>query len=167
MTLVRITDNSAKGCAISRPCCFPLFHQIPQGLFANDGKYDIAHDPVRVFERRIGEFEEKILLAAHTLEIVKELTLDFPLGPSADVANGLDQQIDQASAGLHELLRKGTSWFFSLKGSAGQNFGKARETRRAMAAISRTWRISVQRSSRATLANSGLAADGRARLSQR
>ena len=35
------------------------------------------------------------MFAAHTLEIVEELTLDFPLGPRADVANGLDQQIDQ------------------------------------------------------------------------
>jgi hypothetical protein len=43
----------------------------------------------------ISEFKERIVFAAHTFEIVEELTLDFPLGPSADVANGLDQQIDQ------------------------------------------------------------------------
>ena len=55
----------------------------------------IGHLMLLGFERRISEFEEKILFAAHTLEIVEELTLDFPLGPRADVANGLDQQIDQ------------------------------------------------------------------------
>ena len=42
----------------------------------------------------ISEFKEKIVFAAHTFEIVEELTLDFPLGPSADVANGLDQQAE-------------------------------------------------------------------------
>ena len=55
----------------------------------------IGHLMLLGFERRISEFEEKILFATHTLEIVEELTLDFPLGPRADVANGLDQQIDQ------------------------------------------------------------------------
>jgi hypothetical protein len=88
-------------------CGLRFFDQITQGLFADDWKDDIAHDAIRFIQRRAGDFEQQVLLAADTFQIVKQFALDPMLGTCADVVDGFDEQINQVigqrpAAQMHE-----------------------------------------------------------------
>jgi hypothetical protein len=52
-------------------------------LTADDWKDDIAHDAIRFLQGRAGDFEQQVLLAADTFQIIKQFALNPMLGTCA------------------------------------------------------------------------------------
>ena len=107
MALVGIPDHGAQGGPIGRSRGLPFLDQVAQGLFADDRKHDLAHDPIGLVEGGPGELEQEVLLAGHALQVVEQFAVHPAFGTRADMVNGLDQEVDQvfgqlAAAEMHE-----------------------------------------------------------------
>jgi len=95
MTFVGIADHGAQSRPVGRPGGLALLDQVPQNLFTDDRKDDLAHGPVRFVDRRAGDLEQKVRLARNAPQVVQHLPFDPAFGAGADAVNGLDQKIDQ------------------------------------------------------------------------
>jgi hypothetical protein len=105
MALIGIPYYGTKCSFVGRTCgLLRFFDQITQGLFADGRKDDIAHDAIRFIQGRAGDFEQQVLLAADTFQIIEQFALDPMLGTCADVVDGFDEQINQV-IGQRRLCR--------------------------------------------------------------
>ena len=84
MALVGIPDHRAERGPVGRTRGLRFLDQITQGLFADDWKDDVAHDAIRFIQGRAGDFEQQVLLAADTFQIVKQFALDAMLACAAE-----------------------------------------------------------------------------------
>ena len=100
MALVGIPDHCAKRGPVGWARGLRFLDQIAQGLFADDRKDDIAHDPIRFLEGRAGELEQQVLLAGDALQIIEQFAVDPAFGTCADMMDSLDQQIDRSSVSV-------------------------------------------------------------------
>jgi hypothetical protein len=92
---------------VARPRGLCLLDQITQGLFADDGKNDLAHGSIRFLESRAGKVEQETLLARDALQIIEQFPIHPAFGARSDAMNGLDQNIDEVirqspAAQMHE-----------------------------------------------------------------
>ena len=95
MTLVGVADHGPERGLVARSRGLRLLDQVTQGLFADDRKDDLAHDPVRLLESRAGKVEQEVLLAGDALQVVEQFAIHPAFGARPDAMNGLDQKVDQ------------------------------------------------------------------------
>ena len=107
MALVGIPDHRAERGLVGRARGLRFLDQVAQGLFADDRKHDLAHDPIRFLESGAGKVEQEVLLAGDALQIIEQFAIYPAFGARADAVDGLDQKIDQvigqrSAAQMHE-----------------------------------------------------------------
>ena len=96
VALVGVPDHGAQRGPIGWPRGLPFLDQVAQGLFGDDGKHNLANDPIGSVECGPGELEQEVLLAGHAFQVVEQLAVHPAFGTRADMVNGLDQEVDQA-----------------------------------------------------------------------
>ena len=73
----------------------PFLDQLAQGLFTDDRKDHLAHDPLGVHERGIGQAIEHARFPADPFQVLEEFPFDTAFGPSADAVDQFDEEVHQ------------------------------------------------------------------------
>lgn len=76
-----------------RPSGPELPQQVAQTLLPHDGEQHLPHRPFGVVQCRFQQSLEQAVLTGGLLDIGQDAFLDPPLGPGADLVDGMDEVV--------------------------------------------------------------------------